>query len=1078
MWKLFLGLILLVGLLPLYPTEKAFASAPTATITVAKSFLGIGKTSLVTITFSEAVTGFSIAILTVDNGTLSGLSTHDNITWTATLTPVAGVNDATNIITLDNTGVKNIAGNAGIGTTQSNNYSVDMMRPTSSIVVADTALKAGETSQVTITFSEAVTGFSNAILTVEGGTLSAVSSSNGGITWTADLTPAAGIVAANNIIRLDNTGVSDASGNAGTGITQSNNYSVNTVRPTSTIVVADYNLAIGKTSLVTITFSEAVSGFGNADLTVESGMLSAVSSSDGGITWTVTLTPAAGINEATNIITLDNTGVINAAGNAGTGITQSNNYSVNTVRPTSTIVVADNNLGIGKTSQVTITFSEAVTGFSNAILTVYNGTLSGLSTHDNITWTADLTPAAGIVAANNIIRLDNTGVKNIAGNAGIGITQSNNYSVDTVRPTSSIVVADTALKAGETSQVTITFSEAVTGFSNADLTVESGTLSAVSSSNGGITWTATLTPAAGINEAINIITLNNSGVSDAAGNAGAGITQSNNYSVNTVRPTSSIVVADTVLKAGDTSQVTITFSEAVSGFSNAILTVENGTLSAVSSSNGGITWTATFTPTTGINDTTNIIRLDNSGVINAAGNAGTGITQSNNYSVNTMPPSADLSGLTLSSGTLTPAFASGTTDYTSSVGSGVLSVAITASTSDSNATMTVNGNSVVSGRASGTINLNVGSNPITVVVTAENGTTKKTYNVIVNRASSGGGSNNDDSTPPTSPSDSTVISLDGKLTLPSGKAGKVSLGDAVTISIPAGASGKDLKLTIEKVLDTQNLLKKKDVLASPIYEILKNSQEDFSKPVSLTFAFDPASLKSNQKAAVFYFDEVKKAWVEVGGGKVNGSYITIEVNHFTKFAVFVVGDAASTDTKPDITFTDIAGHWAEVNIKQAVSGGIVTGYPDGTFKPNRTVSRAEFVVMLMNTLKPQGEGTTLTFKDTAKIGAWAQKAVAQAVQAGIIKGYEDGGFRPDAEITHLEMAVILAKALSQSIEANVATGFADDKNIPAWAKGSIAFVKEAGIVQGKGDNEFAPQDHATRAEAVTVLMNMLARMSK
>ncbi|MCU6790690.1 S-layer homology domain-containing protein [Paenibacillus sp. WQ 127069] len=176
--------------------------------------------------------------------------------------------------------------------------------------------------------------------------------------------------------------------------------------------------------------------------------------------------------------------------------------------------------------------------------------------------------------------------------------------------------------------------------------------------------------------------------------------------------------------------------------------------------------------------------------------------------------------------------------------------------------------------------------------------------------------------------------------------------------------------------------------------------------------------------------------------------------------------------------TDITGHWAESNIKQAVSGAIVTGYPDGTFKLNHTVTRAEFAVMLMNTMKLPGEGTKLSFVDTAKIGTWAQKAVAQAVQAGIINGYEDKSFRPDAEITRAEMAVILANALGQHSESNVATGFADYKSIPAWAKDGIAYVKKAGIMQGKGANEFAPQDHATRAEAVTVLLNMLATKSK
>jgi hypothetical protein len=106
-------------------------------------------------------------------------------------------------------------------------------------------------------------------------------------------------------------------------------------------VVADNALKIGETSLVTITFSEAVTGFTNADLTIANGTLSAVSSSDGGITWTATFTPTTNITDATNLITLDNTGVQNLSGNAGSGTTDSNNYAIDTQRPTATIVVAD-----------------------------------------------------------------------------------------------------------------------------------------------------------------------------------------------------------------------------------------------------------------------------------------------------------------------------------------------------------------------------------------------------------------------------------------------------------------------------------------------------------------------------------------------------------------------------------------------------------------------------------------------------------------------------------------------------------------------------------------------------------------
>jgi hypothetical protein len=575
---------------------------------------------------------------------LSAVSSSDGgITWTATFTPTVSVNDATNLITLDNTGIADLAGNAGSGTTDSNNYVIDSLRPTATIVVADSTLSAGETSLVTITFSEAVSGFDNSDLSIPNGTLSAVSSSDGGITWTATFTPTVGVRDTSNIITLNNTGVADLAGNAGSGTTSSANYTIDTVLPTATIVVADNALNIGETSLVTITFSEAVSGFSNGDLTIANGTLSAVSSSDGGITWTATFTPTASVSDATNLITLDNSGVQNASGNAGSGTTDSNNFVIDTQRATATIVVADAALGVGQTTLVTITFSEAVSGFTNADLIIDNATLSNVSSSDGgITWTATLTPLAGITDTSNIIRLDNTGVQDLAGNAGSGTTDSNNYVIDSQRPTATIVLSDTTLKPGETALVTITFSEAVSGFDNSDLSIANGTLSAVSSSDGGITWTATFTPTLGVTDATNLITLNNTGIADLAGNTGTGTTNSANYVVETQVPSATIVIADNALKAGETSGVTITFSEAVSGFTNADLTIANGTLSNVSSSDGGITWTATFTPTVDVTDSTNLISLDNSGVQNASGNSGVGVTDSNNYAIDTARPTATI----------------------------------------------------------------------------------------------------------------------------------------------------------------------------------------------------------------------------------------------------------------------------------------------------------------------------------------------------------------------------------------------------------------------------------------------------
>ncbi|WP_241674723.1 InlB B-repeat-containing protein [Paenibacillus luteus] len=323
---------------------------------------------------------------------------------------------------------------------------------------------------------------------------------------------------------------------------------------------------------------------------------------------------------------------------------------------------------------------------------------------------------------------------------------------------------------------------------------------------------------------------------------------------------------------------------------------------------------------------------------------------------------------------------------------------------------------------------------------------------------------------PAKPDNGKVVVEIGELLLPVGKTGEVRYENAVTINIPANATDKELKLTIDRLLDAQGLLTEDDVLASPVYEILKNFSENFLKPVTLTFAFDAKAIGQNQKAAVYYYDEAKKVWVEVGG-VVNGNKIVVEVDHFTKYAVFAVSDEPASD----IEFDDISGHWSEKFVKQAIGGGWVKGYADGTFKPNHSVTRAEFAVMLMNALKLPAEGTDTDFADKASIPTWAKDAVVRAVQAGIVDGYEDGTFRPSAAVTRAEMAAMITKALKLAVDSNAVTGFADDASIPSWAKGAAEAMRKLGIMKGPGDNTFNGDSRATRAEAVSVLLNMLAQ---
>ncbi|QMV43551.1 InlB B-repeat-containing protein [Cohnella cholangitidis] len=428
---------------------------------------------------------------------------------------------------------------------------------------------------------------------------------------------------------------------------------------------------------------------------------------------------------------------------------------------------------------------------------------------------------------------------------------------------------------------------------------------------------------------------------------------------------------------------------------------------------------------------------------------------------------ADLSGLSLSGGSLSPVFAPGTTTYSANVSNGVSSLAVTAIASESLASITVNGQPVISGQPSAAIQLAVGSSPISVEVTARDGT-KKTYAVDVYRASASGGG-----TGPIAPAPGSTTSENGQIVLPPGEKGEVSLGNAITVSIPAGASGQELKVSIAERLDAPVPTGSSPI--SPILWITSNSTALFLKPVTVALTFDSAKLKGNQEAVVFAYDEESAKWTKVEGGRVNGNRIEVDVKRLLPMVVMAVDKVTepSPGTKPDRTFGDVSGHWAAATIEQAIAAGIVSGYPNGTFKPNQTVTRAEFAVLLVKALHPQGEAATLEFEDKRKIGTWARNAVAQAVQAGWIKGYKDGSFRPDAEITRAEMAAMVANAMGKSFDADATTLFADDKDIPKWAKSAANAVQQSGLIQGKGSGEFDPFGKTTRAEAVTVLLKLL-----
>jgi len=174
-----------------------------------------------------------------------------------------------------------------------------------------------------------------------------------------------------------------------------------------------------------------------------------------------------------------------------------------------------------------------------------------------------------------------------------------------------------------------------------------------------------------------------------------------------------------------------------------------------------------------------------------------------------------------------------------------------------------------------------------------------------------------------------------------------------------------------------------------------------------------------------------------------------------------------------VTLNDITGHWALDSINTLVRQGCISGYPDGSFKPENTITRAEFAAVLVKAFQLENNNGK-TFSDTA--AHWAKDYIAAAAAKGLVSGYAGGNFGPDDLITREQMAVMIVKAAGLAPAAE-APGFADSPAISGWAVEAVAAATENGIMKGYSDNTIRPGGSATRAEAVTVIMNALNKMN-
>ncbi|HHP50473.1 MAG TPA: hypothetical protein ENM97_00940 [Moorella mulderi] len=191
------------------------------------------------------------------------------------------------------------------------------------------------------------------------------------------------------------------------------------------------------------------------------------------------------------------------------------------------------------------------------------------------------------------------------------------------------------------------------------------------------------------------------------------------------------------------------------------------------------------------------------------------------------------------------------------------------------------------------------------------------------------------------------------------------------------------------------------------------------------------------------------------------------------------------EEEPSIRFLDIEGHWAEGVVKILAERGIISGYPDGTFRPEETLTRAEAASLLARALGlPPGDDSSLGyFLDKEEIPLWARGAVAACTREAQRLGYkveELKYFRPFQATTRAELVVVLAYGAKAqgAVPVFPQIAFKDQGEIPSWAQEGVALGAEMGLISGYPDGTFRPEQPVTRAEAASMILRLLNLVEK
>ena len=176
---------------------------------------------------------------------------------------------------------------------------------------------------------------------------------------------------------------------------------------------------------------------------------------------------------------------------------------------------------------------------------------------------------------------------------------------------------------------------------------------------------------------------------------------------------------------------------------------------------------------------------------------------------------------------------------------------------------------------------------------------------------------------------------------------------------------------------------------------------------------------------------------------------------------------------------DIQGHWAQPYIEALIAQGIMSGFEDGSFRPDDPITRVQFAAVIQTAFAPTPTQASTTFSDVAQ-NFWGYNAVQTAYQAGFLSGYSDGTFRPNQQATRVQILAGIANGLGYSSNNTALLSVYQDANqIPNWALSAIAGATEQTLVVNyPQQSQLNPNQFATRADLAAFIYQALVKTGK